>query len=266
MRIDPTLRRIRAIIRAATVNVAVRAGTIRSSVLVPYIRIRTAFGEFFKQKFISDTARVSEGEIYFAEDYVEPGYVGIPFFIVFSKVLSDGSTVTDTFAIYAPKNFSDTATLADVAVVAPTKGLSEALTLTDPAARSVTKIATDAATLADAAVLRPTKVVSDTTTAADAAIRSAAKVLSEAPTLADQAIRALTKPISDSLTLADQSTLRPTKGLSETLTLADVVARVSGLAIIDQPVVSDTGSLRMQDYCSFDYFAEDYVGQSRVFT
>jgi hypothetical protein len=66
--------------------------------------------------------------------------------------------------------------------------------------------------------------------------------------------------------LADAATTAFTKGLSEAPSLTDVVALSARLAIIEQPVASDSGILQMQDYCAFDYFAEDYVGESRTFT
>ena len=158
MRIDPNLRRIRAVVRTAAVTVAYKAGVIGAAFTVPYISFRYALGEFFKQKFLTDIARVSEGEVYFAEDYTDPGYVGVPFSIVFSKVLADSATATDALA------------------------------------------------------------------------------------------------------------LRTSRGFNESAALADVVALAPRLAIIDQPVASDSGNLRMQSYCDISYFAEDYVGVSRAFT
>lgn len=158
MRIDPRLPRIRAVIKAAAIKLGVRAGTFRAVAVVSYIRFRAALGEFYKLKSLSDTARISEGENYFAEDYVEPGYVAVPFYINFKKALFDTTTSVDYIE------------------------------------------------------------------------------------------------------------LRLSKAASDTASAADTVALLSRLAIIDQPTASDSGSLRMQDYCDFTYFAEDYVGESRVFT
>jgi len=33
----------------------------------------------------------------------------------------------------------------------------------------------------------------------------------------------------------------------------------------DSSALSDSGSIRSQGYCAFDYFAEDYVGDIRTF-
>lgn len=212
MRIDPRLPRIRAVIKAAAIKLGVRAGTFRAVAVVSYIRFRAALGEFYKLKSLSDTARISEGENYFAEDYVEPGYVAVPFYINFKKVLSDTATVSDVFSIYLPKSFTDTSTATDAAVLRVALSKSDTVTTSDTTANKFSKVVADLATLADAATLDFSKAASDTASA------------------------------------------------------ADTVALLSRLAIIDQPTASDSGSLRMQDYCDFTYFAEDYVGESRVFT
>ncbi len=212
MRIDPTLVRIRARVKAAVANPAVKASTISATILAPYIRIRTVLGHFFKTLFPSDSVSVTEGQNYFAEDYVEPGYVAVPFYINFTKVLSDTATVVEAFALRWSRGFTESVTMADTPTVTLGKAPSEALSLSDTATRDYTKI------------------------------------VSELVILADNAARSFTK------------------GLSEASILADVVALSARLAIIEQPVASDSGILQMQDYCAFDYFAEDYVGESRTFT
>lgn len=212
MRIDPNLRRIRAVVRTAAATVAYKAGVIGAAFTVPYISFRYALGEFFKQKFLTDIARVSEGEVYFAEDYTDPGYVGVPFSIVFGKVLADVTVVTDVLAFFFPRSVSDSFSAAD------------------SVSRQVGKNPSDAAVAADAATRSVAKSFTDTSGVADASVRSIGK------------------------------------SLADTASLLDVVALAPRLAIIDQPVASDSGSLRMQDYCDFSYFAEDYVGVSRAFT
>ena len=212
MRIDPTLVRIRARVKAAVANPAVKASTISATILAPYIRIRTVLGHFFKTLFPSDSVSIDDGQNYFAEDYVELGYVAIPFYISFIKVLSDTTTVLEAFALRWSRGLTESVTLADTSAV----------------------------------VLRKTP--------------------SEVLALADTATRDYTKTVSELATLADNAAKSFTKGLSEASILADVVALSARLAIIEQPVASDSGILQMQDYCAFDYFAEDYVGASRTFT
>jgi hypothetical protein len=56
-------------------------------------------------------------------------------------------------------------------------------------------------------------------------------------------------------------TLAPTDGVS----MVDNIVFTRILSIIDAATAADSGSIRMQDYCSPDYFAEDYVGEVRNF-
>lgn len=214
MRIDPTrIRiRIRAVVQAATAKATVSTVAFRASVLVPYIRIRTLLGQFFKFFQLTDTVGVSEGQSYFAEDYVDPGYVGAGFFINFTKVNADTATGADSPALLAAKPVADTASAADAFV---------------------------------ASVLKP---LADTASGADIRVFD------------------FTKVVSDLATLADAAALTTSKDLTDTSTLADVIANSAGKGIIDAATASDSGSLRMQDYCDFTYFAEDYVGESRAFT
>ena len=212
MRIDPTLVRIRARVKAAVANPAVKASTISATILAPYIRIRTALGHFFKTLFPSDSVSISDGQNYFAEDYVEPGYVAVPFYINFTKVLTEAVALVDNIVLTKFKTFTDSSTVSESSALLVGKTPSEILALADTATRDYTK------------------------------------TVSELAILADNAARSFTK------------------GLSEASILADVVALSARLAIIEQPVASDSGILQMQDYCAFDYFAEDYVGESRTFT
>ena len=188
MRIDPTLRRIRAVVRTAAVTAAYKAGVIGAAVVVPYISFRYALGEFFKQKFITDTARVSEGEIYFAEDYTDPGYVGVPFVLNIGKALADVAVVSDVLAFLFPrffsdsfsvadatvrrigKNPSDTATVADAATRSIAKGFADTAALADTSVRSVGKLPVDTASLLDVVALAPRLVIIDQPVASDSGL------------------------------------------------------------------------------------------------
>jgi len=212
VRADLTTVRIRAIIRAAVANPLVKASTISAALLVSYIRIRTTLGHFFKFISPSDSVSVTEEQNYFAEDYVELGYIAVPFYINFTKVLAEAVAFVDNIVLTKFKTFTDSSTISESPALLVGKTPSEVLTLSDAATRGYTK------------------------------------TVSELATLADNAARSFAS------------------GLSEASILTDVVALSASLAIIEQPVASDSGSLRMQDYCAFDYFAEDYVGASRTFT
>lgn len=73
------------------------------------------------------------------------------------------------------------------------------------------------------------------------------------------------KPVAEAVGITDLFDIVPNKQPSETVDLAETVVRGTISSIIDTPAVSSSGSLRMQDYCDFDYFAQDYVGTSLTF-
>ena len=286
MRIDPTRIRIRAVVQAATAKATVSAVAFRASVLVPYIRIRTLLGQFLKFFQLTDTVGVSEGQTYFAEDYVEPGYVGAGFFINFAKVITDTVGVAELFGFSRDRAVPDSATTADSAALTFSTSKADSATATDAltdlvftkapvdaasaadaiTAFSASKVLTDTATSVDSPAFSASKALVDTSSAADAFVASVLKPLSDAASAADAPTNNFTKIVSDLATLADAAALSASKVLSDTPTLADVVAISAGKSIIDIATASDSGSLRMQDYCDFTYFAEDYVGESRTFT
>ncbi len=77
---------------------------------------------------------------------------------------------------------------------------------------------------------------------------------------------AFTKPQAETIAATDADfaldmTLAPTDGVS----MVDNIVFTRILSIIDAATAADSGSIRMQDYCSPDYFAEDYVGEVRNF-
>lgn len=286
MRIDPTRIRIRAVVQAATAKATVSAVAFRASVLVPYIRIRTLLGQFLKFFQITDTVGVSEGQTYFAEDYVEPGYVGAGFFINFTKVITDTVGVSELFGFFRDRAVPDSATMTDSAALTFGTSKADSATVSDAlttlaftkapvdsvsaadaiTAFSASKALADTATGTDSPAFSASKVLADTSSAADAFVASVLKPLSDTASAADASANNFTKIVSDLAALADAAALSASKVLADTSTLADVVAISAGKSIIDTATASDSGSLRMQDYCDFTYFAEDYVGESRTFT
>lgn len=52
---------------------------------------------------------------------------------------------------------------------------------------------------------------------------------------------------------------------NEPLIVADILAVVAGKSVSDLLLLSDSGDVFLQGYCSFDYFASDYVGETRTF-
>lgn len=55
------------------------------------------------------------------------------------------------------------------------------------------------------------------------------------------------------------------KELSDSATVSDLLFFAKSTFFSDTIDPTDSGSIRMQDYCDFTYFAEDYVGSSTTF-
>jgi hypothetical protein len=57
----------------------------------------------------------------------------------------------------------------------------------------------------------------------------------------------------------------PVREVSDSISVSDTTFLSIGKVFADTMSVSDSGSIRMQNYCDFDYFDEDYVGTSTTF-
>lgn len=134
MRIEPSLVRIRAVITAAAINLSVVASVMSRTVVVPYMKLRFTLGNFFKYSTFTDSVSIGDVEPYFAEDYVEPGYVSVPFSISFGKNVTDPVYVSDAKTFTVTKAVSDSVAAFDVISLA----LSGRLFIVDPVSASDT--------------------------------------------------------------------------------------------------------------------------------
>lgn len=57
----------------------------------------------------------------------------------------------------------------------------------------------------------------------------------------------------------------PVREVSDSVSVSDITFLSIGKGFTDTMSVSDAGSIRMQNYCDFSYFDEDYVGTSTTF-
>lgn len=74
-----------------------------------------------------------------------------------------------------------------------------------------------------------------------------------------------TKTATDSAAAADTRVHTLSRLVTDAADAADAVVLSRNSSIITAADAADSGSLRMQDYSDFGYFAEDYVGESRTF-
>lgn len=193
----------------------------------------------------SDGGAFSDGEQYFAEDYVTGAPLaqtyteGKQINWIMTKPVTEAPVVSDLFVPVLQKVFSDGFNITD--------DVDGDLTTKDDQTISFTKS------------LDHVPVVSD----ADFIIYG--KPLSELPTVADLLQVSYVTARSDSFAVSDAAGITLSTIKTESTIVSDVVLRVIQNAYSETPTLSDAGSLRSQGYAEFDYFAEDYVGESRAF-
>ena len=65
--------------------------------------------------------------------------------------------------------------------------------------------------------------------------------------------------------ILDDQEMQFTKVRTEIAVVAESALKLAGKVASDSASATESGSYRGQGYCSFDYFAEDYVGFSGTF-
>jgi hypothetical protein len=169
-------------------------------------------------------------------------------FLTRAKQNEDTSGVTENAVFEFGKNRSDASLIAEFSVFSIGKSLSEAPIATESIAFSGGKSLTDSSIVVDTDTLAIGKTLSDSSTLADDPAFDISKALTEQPGVAELAALGSSKTFADGGITTDS----PVKSI--------------GKDFADSSTFEDDGSLRSQGYCDFDYFSEDYVGQSRTFT
>ena len=78
-------------------------------------------------------------------------------------------------------------------------------------------------------------------------------------------VAAFSNSASDGITVAQSFISSYSKAVADGAAWSDSSLLVVGSAVQDGLGLGDAGSIRAQGYCSFDYFAADYVGTSLTF-
>jgi hypothetical protein len=160
---------------------------------------------------------------------------------------------------------------------------------------NLVKVLSDAAELSDAETLLFGKVLTDPTLTADLQEFVVGKTLFDGSLSAESIAKLLSKPITDATQAAevislvaefrrsfteivgatddldgtsvadDDQTIKFGKILQQSAHSAEVLIFEMAKVLSHGAESSESGSGRMQDYCDFDYFAEDYVGVSFTF-
>lgn len=184
-----------------------------------------------------------------------------------NKGLTETVAIGDTFArvVYFTRSFNDAASLADSTVTVVGKGLQDSASLSESQAVRFGKALTDSASAADSAAKSSAKTFADVASASDAIVLRPNKGISDAGAFTDALVSRVGKGLSDQASIADAPRLSLAKPQSDSGLVGDAAALSVRQAKSDSAAFTDSGSLRMQGYCDFSYFAADYVGVYQTF-
>lgn len=255
------------------------------------------FGDFLIFRFFADALGLSDSQAKSVGKAVTDSQAVTDLtFIGAGKTESDSSSTADSAALGIGKSHSDAGSLSDQI---NTLGIGKLLTESPSVAESIdiqtafNRSHTDAFTAAESISLEPGKIFADASAMTDSESVQFGKVLTESPALTDLAALSPNKILSDSFLAAEDQVMDFHKFIDEVTgvtddldgeatadddqemtfvkvrsnlaTIVDLFAYSSTRGISDTMGTSDSGSMRGQGYCSFDYFAEDYVGYSQSF-
>lgn len=162
-------------------------------------------------------------------------------YINVAKAITEQLTLTETFARVMRRTLTDS--------ISATDDVDGNLLTDDEQNMQYRKAVTDSFSVGDTTVVVVSfvRTFAETATVADAARANMIKVLTETTGLSEQALFQINRPVADTSTASDAAISSVRKPVAESTS------------------VSDAGSLRMQSYCDFTYFAADYVGTSLTF-
>jgi hypothetical protein len=175
------------------------------------------------------------------------------------KYVPEIVVVSDAVALAVAKQFADTVdatTTVDDLTLQVVKGLNDSVSFTE----------------VFVAVRVFTREFADYVAPTDRPYKTTSKPFADTYSISDVARPALTKRvfdgvgINDSLDATDGSLFVFAKGVTNIVFAVDTKVFSHNKPFGDMIGASDEGSLVLQNYCDFTYFAEDYVGELRTFT
>lgn len=258
---------------------------------------RIRLGEFLIFRFFFDSASASDlEEKDVAKSVSDIQGMNDQTLFDLSRAEADQFNTTDSIAFGSAKPLNDAGSMSDQIdslgigkLLLDAAGVAESIDIQTGFNRNHA----DAFSAAESIQLQSSKALTDISAFSDDYLAVVGKTLSDAGSISEDAVLSVTKPLSDSSAFTDGNTLGFFKVITEaagvtddldgeasadddqemtytkvTSDLAAVVdsvthSMISGLS--DTIGALDSGSLRGQNYCSFDYFAEDYVGYTQSF-
>lgn len=232
------------------------------------------------------TTPLDDQEIQFGKFIVQPTFVAesIAFQIGYNRSFTDASSVSEQLNRSITKSLADTVLAAESIFIARARATSDSSGVTESAAFnlgkplsdagfasedtsfSIGKVPSDTSVIAESAALGFTTSRSDAASASESNVFAFGAFKSDSALIAEATIFDASKVLADQSLVAELRAFSQAKGFADSGNAGDLPVKSIGQTFTDASSANDDGSLRSQGYCDFDYFAEDYVGQSRTFT
>lgn len=191
--------------------------------------------------------------------------------LTFTRSFADNISMVDALLFATTKAIADTAVLSDAAQKTAAKPFYSDVGTTDSARPHALLGKNDTATTVDAASRQFSKFRTDTFSFVDYVGKGFVRPLFDSYAPVDRIVVSFSKALYDGFGLNDsaESTdnvfVLNAKGVSNVVFASEAAVFATAKVRSDSVPVLSSGSLRAQNYCDFSYFAEDYVGESRVF-
>lgn len=178
-------------------------------------------------------------------------------FLIF-RFFFDSLGLSDSESKALSKPLSDSQAISDVAITGLGKSESDQIGSADSSIVSFSSVQNDLGQTADQInTVGVSKSLQDSSVSSEVQNMNFHKFVEEATGVTDD--------LDGEATTDDDQEMTFVKVRSNLATMVDLFAHSTGRGLSDTIGTNDSGSLRSQGYCAFDYFLEDYVGASQTF-
>ena len=178
-------------------------------------------------------------------------------FLIF-RFFFDSLGLSDSESKALSKPLSDSQAISDVAITGLGKSESDQIGSADSSIVSFASVQNDSGQTTDQInTVGIGKSLQDSSVSSEVQNMNFHKFVEEATGVTDD--------LDGEATTDDDQEMTFVKVRSNLATMVDSFAHSTGRGLSDTIGTNDSGSLRSQGYCAFDYFLEDYVGASQTF-
>ena len=269
MRIKTTTQKLRARVTTSAYSLATRATTFALNAQAHAYKLKISVGTFGSYLFFQDNALVQSLTNLF---FTKAGIVDNAAFtdddsLNIGKNEVDGVTVSEVFAKVQAKGFSDPFSIEDGGLYFLEDYTPLGYTTPKQPLILFGKNVSDSASFTDAlGVFTIGKGILDTPSFTDGIALNKSKLIeTDTGNISESYAAAFSNSASDGITVAQSFISSYSKAVADGAAWSDSSLLVVGSAVQDGLGLGDAGSIRAQGYCSFDYFAADYVGTSLTF-